>query len=480
MLSVDELLHSVNNMEHMQEEIFEVFKSYDIRGESPAVINANFAEKLGIAVIKARNPKKVMIGKDMRLTSPELEDALIASLTQNGVDVVKIGQCSTPMFNILMGLANKEFDLGIMITASHNPGKYNGFKFVTGEMLPLGLGSGLEEIRDNFGSSNVERRTSNAGKVTEDPEALERYVDFVIEKAELSSAMPEVKVVIDAGNGMAGFVLPKLLERLPWLKVERLYFEPNGNFPNHEANPIKKETLDALKKKVVETGAVMGIAFDGDADRIGFVDEKGEQVPGDIMTAVFAKIELVKFGSGKVLNDVRSSWSVKDAIESAGGESVFCKVGHANIKNQMREVDAIFGGELSMHYYFKEFWNMECGDYAMLVLLKELVNPFQTFGDYWKHLQKYHHSGEINFEVLDKDAVMRRVVDAYKDKATKVVDLDGLRFEFGDPKQGEAWWFNLRQSNTEQLIRLNLEATTIQLQNEKTTEITNLITKIQL
>jgi len=459
----------------MQEEMFSVFKSYDIRGESPAVINANFAEKLGLAVVKARNPKKVMIGKDMRLTSPELEDALVTSLIRQGVDVTKIGQCSTPMFNVLMGMADGEFDLGIMITASHNPGKYNGFKFVTGGMLPLGLGSGLEEIRDNFESSNVERRTLNVGEVVEDPDALERYVDFVIEKAEVPHDMPEVRVVIDTGNGMAGFVLPKLLLKLPWLKVEPLYFEPDGNFPNHEANPIKAKTLDDLKKKVLETKAVMGIAFDGDADRIGFVDEKGEQIPGDILTAIFAKIELGKFGSGKVLNDVRSSWSVEDAIESAGGESVFCKVGHANIKNQMRDVDAKFAGELSMHYYFKEFWNMECGDYAMLVLLKELVNPFQTLSGYWRQLQKYHHSGEINFEVKDKDEVIERVVNEYKNEATMVVDVDGIRLEFGDPKQGDAWWFNLRKSNTEPLIRLNLEATSLALMEEKLKDLTLLI-----
>jgi phosphomannomutase len=297
----------------------------------------------------------------------------------------------------------------------------------------------------------------------------------VIEKAKVPLDMPEVRVVIDAGNGMAGFVLPKLLERLPWLKVEPLYFEPDGNFPNHEANPINVATLNDLKKKVLEIKAVMGIAFDGDADRIGFVDEKGEQIPGDILTAIFAAIELKQHGKGKVLNDVRSSWSVKDAIEFAGGESVFCKVGHANIKNQMREIDAVFAGELSMHYYFKDFWNMECGDYAMLVLLKELVNPFQTLSGYWGQMRKYHHSGEINFEVKDKDGVIRRVVNEYKSEATKVVDIDGVRLEFGDPKDGDAWWFNLRKSNTEPVIRLNLEATTEELKNEKMKELTKLI-----
>ncbi|MBD3281744.1 phosphomannomutase/phosphoglucomutase [Candidatus Uhrbacteria bacterium] len=345
----------------MKDEIYKVFKSYDIRGESPKVINVGFASALGRAIVAARDPKHVMIGRDMRVTSPKLESSLIESLKEQGVNVTKVGLCTTPMFNILMGMANGEYDLGVMITASHNPGEYNGFKFVTGEMLPLGLGSGLEEIRDNFESSHVARPTSRVGEVQEDFDALERYVEFVIEKVGLSEDVPEMKVVIDAGNGMAGHVLPRVLERLPWLKVERLYFEPDGNFPNHEANPIKAETLEDLKQKVLETGAIMGIAFDGDGDRIGFVDELGEQIPGDILTALFAGIELEKYGTGKVLFDVRSSWSVKDAIESAGGKAVFCKVGHANIKNQMREVGAVFAGELSMHYYFREFWNMDAG-----------------------------------------------------------------------------------------------------------------------
>ncbi len=460
----------------MQDEIYNVFKSYDIRGESPAVINADFADKLGMAIIAARKPKNVMVGRDMRLTSPELEDALVESLLKQGVSVTKIGLCTTPMFNILMGMADGKFDLGVMITASHNPGEYNGFKFVTGEMLPLGLGSGLEEIRDYFLNTKYHLPNINKGSVAEDHEALERYVDFVIEKARLIDDMPEVKVVIDAGNGMAGHVLPKLLERLPWLKAVPLYFEPDGSFPNHEANPIKGETLSELKKKVIETKAIMGIAFDGDGDRIGFVDEKGVQIPGDILTAMFAKIELNKYGPRKVLFDVRSSWSVKEAVESAGGEPVLCKVGHANIKNQMRKEDAVFAGELSMHYYFKEFWNMECGDYAMLVLLKELANPFSTLSSYWKSLQKYYHSGEINFEVKDKDLVIENIVNEYKNEAKKIIDIDGYRLEFGDPKQGDAWWFNLRKSNTEPLIRLNLEATSEKLMEEKVEELTNLIT----
>ncbi|MFZ6015330.1 MAG: phosphomannomutase/phosphoglucomutase [Patescibacteria group bacterium] len=459
----------------MKSDIIEVFKSYDIRGLSPEQIDADFAYKLGKAIVISQNPKKMMVGRDMRLTSPVLEDSLIKSLTEEGVDVVKIGQCTTPMFNILMGIADHDYDLGVMITASHNPGKYNGFKFVTGDMLPLGLGSGLEKIRDAFGSSNVERRTSNVGEVVEDPDALRRYVDFVIEKAELPEDMPDLKIVIDAGNGMAGYVLPGLLKKLPWLKVEPLYFNPDGNFPNHEANPLKVETLVDLKKKVQETGAVLGIAFDGDADRIGFVDENGEQIPGDILTGLFAIIELKKYGRGKVLNDVRSSWSVKEAVESADGDSVLCKVGHANIKNQMREVGAVFAGELSMHYYFNEFWNMECGDYAMLILLKELVNPFEPLSDLWHALRKYHHSGEINFEVKDKDAVIERVINEYKNDAIKVINIDGIRLEFGDPKTGDAWWFNLRKSNTEPVIRLNLEATSEDFMKAKLEELANII-----
>lgn len=471
----------------MHNELFSVFKAYDIRGESPQVIDPVFAANLGLAIVKSRHPKRVMVGRDMRLTSPELETALVESLVSQGVEVVRIGLCSTPMFNVLIGLADQKFDLGVMITASHNPGKYNGFKFSDGNCVPIGLDSGLDKIRDawpdslsptSVGASPFSKggREGESTLVTDDPTALDRYVDYIIKLVNLPTDMPEMKVVIDAGNGMAGHVVPKLLEKCPWIKAECLYFELDGNFPNHEANPIKPETLDALRQKVKETEAACGIAFDGDADRVGFVDECGVQIKGDILTALFSSLqEKVKQG-GKVLYDIRSSWSVAETVQAAGGIPEIFQVGSAKIKNAMREKQAVFAGEVSMHYYFNELWNVESGDYAMLLLLKALAANQQPLSSMWQKIAHYFHSGEINFEVKDTKSVLEKVKEAYGGQAAKVIEIDGIRCEFGDPKADkEAWWFNVRASNTEPLVRLNLEATTEGLMQAKVKELTDLI-----
>jgi len=484
----------VNNMSNvklsMNQAIFSAFKAYDIRSTSPDPLDAGFAGSLGVAIVKALAPRRVMVGRDMRLTSPLLEDALVTTLSAQGVEVVRIGLCSTPMFNVLLGLADPKFDLGVMVTASHNPGKYNGFKLTRGDCLPLGLGSGLELVRDSMPESSVASDATSpllketfkqpplakGGRGDFDPTALDRYVDHIFSLAKLPANMPDMKIVIDAGNGMAGQVLPKLLERCPWIKAEKLYFELDGNFPNHEANPLKEETLEALKSKVKDTGAVCGIAFDGDADRVGFVDENGEQFRGDLLTALFAAIELRNKPGGLVLSDTRASWTVAQSVEKAGGKLEWCKVGHANIKLMMRATGAIFGGELSMHYYFGNLWNVESGDYAMLVLLKELAASGKKLSEMRNELMQYHHSGEINFEVKDTKSVLQRVKDRYVPLATSVTELDGIRCEFGDPKNDpQAWWFSVRTSNTEPLVRLNLEATTDELMNAKIKELSDLI-----
>lgn len=466
----------VNNVFHMHKELFSVFKAYDIRGESPQVIDAVFAANLGVAIVKSRNPKRVMVGRDMRLTSLELEKALVESLSNQGVEVVRIGLCSTPMFNVLLGLADPKFDLGVMITASHNPGKYNGFKFSDSNCVPVGLESGLEMIRDAWPDQTPGESSVTKGLVKDDQTALDRYVNHIVKLADLPTDMPEMKVVIDAGNGMAGHVVPKLLEKCPWIKAEQLYFELDGNFPNHEANPLKPETLDVLRQRVKETKAACGIAFDGDADRVGFVDEQGEQIKGDILTALFSSLqEKVKQG-GRVLFDIRSSWSVPETVLAAGGIPEIYQVGSAKIKNAMREKHAVFAGEVSMHYYFSELWNVESGDYAMLILLKSLAANKQPLSSMWKKVAHYFHSGEINFEVKDTKSVLGKLKDIYAAKATKVIDIDGIRCEFGDPKTDkEAWWFNVRASNTEPLVRLTLEATTVELMKAKVKELTDLI-----
>ncbi|MEO5927220.1 MAG: phosphomannomutase/phosphoglucomutase [Patescibacteria group bacterium] len=453
-----------------------VFHAYDIRGLAPGELDSAFSARLARAVIREFHPKKVIVGRDMRLTSPDLEAALVTELTSHGVDVVRIGLCSTPLFNVTVGLTNGAVDLGIMVTASHNPGTYNGYKLVKGDMTPIGQGSGMEELESSFGKDEALPASASIGSVTDDPSALSRYVDHIIALAELPADMPTMKVAIDAGNGMAGAVLPELLKRLPWLEAKTLYMEPDGNFPNHEANPLKRETLNDLSRIVTKEGCVVGVAFDGDADRIGFVDEAGVPVPGDLMTALLGTELLSSKPGSLVLYDLRSSWSVPEAIEAAEGKAKMCRVGHAFIKRQMREEGALFAGEVSMHYYFQAINNVESGDLVMLLILKKLTHAAGAFSSLWKPLLTYSHSGEINFEVADKTAAVARVKEAYGSKATGTTDIDGIRMEFRDAAHSENdWWFSLRLSNTEPLIRLNLESRSKELTAKKVAELSGLI-----
>ena len=444
----------------MENTLASVFRAYDIRGLAPEQIDSAFAKRLGKAVVAQFGPKRVLIGRDMRVTSFPLESALIEGLTSSGVNVVRIGLCSTPMFNVLVGLAGGTFDMGIMITASHNPGKYNGFKLVHGGCQPIGEGSGMEELRDAF---LAERSVTaeHVGTAVDDPTALDRYIDHIIELAKLPKDMPDLKVAIDAGNGMAGAVLPRLLDKLPWLSVVPLYFDPDGTFPNHEANPIKAETLVHLKRVVVDDGCVAGVAFDGDADRVGFVDENGEQLAGDLLTAFFSQEILKEFSGALIHYNVNCSWTVPEVVAENGGRSGICKVGHAFIKKLMRETGAVFAGETSMHFYFKDLWFCESGDLAMLLLLRRLVREAKPLSELWKPLKRYVHSAEINFEVADKMGMIKTLKDAYAASASSVLELDGIRLEFRDATHPENdWWFGIRASNTEPLLRLNAEART--------------------
>ena len=453
----------------------QVFKAYDIRGLSPEEIDAAFARRLGRAIAKVFKPKRVLVGRDMRTTSFPLESALIEGLTTCGVNVVRIGMCSTPSFNVLIGLGKGSFDLGVMVTASHNPGKYNGFKVTRGDCMPVGQGSGMEELRDAY-LADEKAPSSQTGTVSDDPTAMTRYIDHILALADMPKDMPRMRVAIDAGNGMAGAVLPKLLSRLSWIESMPLYFDPDGTFPNHEANPLKVETLKDLRRVVTNDECVVGVAFDGDADRVGFVDETGEPVPGDILTAFFAREMLQKYPGGKVLYDIRSSWSVPEAVEALGGTAEPTKVGHANIKKAMRVQGAMFAGELSMHFYFKDIWYCESGDLAMLILLKTLAREGKPFSQLWLPLRKYAHSEEINFEVKDALAVIERLKETYAPKATSVSDLDGIRIEFRDPADpADAWWFNVRASNTEPLLRLNVEAANPEALRARMEEMTRAI-----
>lgn len=454
------------------------FKSYDIRGSAPEQINAAFARRLSYALVAHLQPKTVLVGRDMRTTSFALESALVDGLASSGVDVVRIGMCSTPMFNVLIGLSDGAFELGVMVTASHNPGRYNGFKLTRGDCMPIGSGSGMEEIREKFFRQDVERKREDKhmGSITDDSTALDTYVNHILSLVQFPSDVQRMKIAIDAGNGMAGAVLPRLLSRLPWLEVLPLYFTLDGTFPNHEANPLKRETLVRLCQIVRDEACVMGIAYDGDADRVGFVDETGTPIPGDVMTALLAQEFLREHTGGRVLYDIRSSWSVPETITAAGGVSEMTKVGHANIKRHMRETGAIFGGELSMHFYFSQLWNCESGDLAMLLMLQRMARDPISLSRLRKSVQRYVHSGEVNFEVQDTQAVIDRVRERYLPQASSVSTLDGIRLEFRQEKSPSLdWWFNLRASNTEPLLRLNAEARTESALAERMSELSLVI-----
>jgi len=441
-----------------------IFKAYDIRGVFKEDFNEETAKRVGQAMVLFTKAKTVVVGRDMRASSPGLAKAVIEGVTLMGADVIDIGECSTPVFNYAVA----EYDLhdcGIMVTASHNPAKYNGFKLSYGDALPIGKGSGMDEIKKLVLEGEFEEQ--KVGNVVESP-ITDEYIETVFSFIDVEKIKP-MKIIIDAGNGMAGPILEKIFKRLPQIEMISMYFKPDGTFPHHEANPIKEENLADLKKKMKEVMPDLGVAYDGDCDRIGFVDEQGETIPGDFMTALLAK-EILKNNKGaKVHYDLRSSWSVRDTIIEAGGKPEMCMVGHALIKKLMRETGAVFSGELSSHFYYKDFYTVESGDLTLLFILQLLSEEGKKMSELVAPLKKYFHSGEINFEVEDKEGMMKKLEDMYSEDAKDVSHLDGIRLEFED------WWFNVRPSNTEPLLRLNLEAKTKEIMEEKRDEISKII-----
>ncbi|MEN9558663.1 MAG: Phosphomannomutase/phosphoglucomutase [Candidatus Parcubacteria bacterium] len=456
----------------MSSDVSSLFKAYDIRGLSPQQVDETFAARLGAVLTEEFHPAHVLVGWDMRQTSPALEAALTEAFVARGVNVTRIGQCSTPLFNVSVGLGNGAYDLGVMVTASHNPGQYNGFKLVRGDVSPIGQGSGMEQVRERFVSSDAFMPDVSLarGTVTNDPDALARYLDHVCALVDTAN-LPPIAMAIDAGNGMEGVILPALIKRLPQITFHTLYTTPDGSFPNHEANPLKIETLKDLSALVVKERCALGVAFDGDADRVGFVDEQGEPVPGDLLTAMLARPMLAAHPGARVLYDLRSSWSTRDAIIEAGGEPAMCRVGHAFIKRQMRQEGALFGGELSMHFYFKDLWNVESGDLALLLFLQLLAVSGQPLSALWKPLKRFAKTEEINSEVADADAALARVEKTFAPTASSISMLDGIRMEFGVAADGargaDAWWFSVRKSNTEPVVRLIVEAVSEKVMIEK-------------
>jgi len=434
-----------------------IFKAYDIRGIYKQTLTDDIAYKIGRAFATFLGCRKVVVGRDMRPHSKPLFDALARGLTLQGADVIDLGLCSTPMSYYANGKLGA--DGGIMITASHNPGEWNGFKICRERAIPISGATGIQEIERIVKSEDFTRPPPMLGRIST-YDILPEYVKHIRDSAAIKRP---VSIAVDYANAM-GITEAKALQGL--VKIDPLFDTLDGTFPNHEANPLKLETLEPLQKKVRAGRYDFGVAFDGDADRAGFVDEKGSVIPMDIITAFIAEAVLSK-EKGPIFYDLRSSWAVKEIIEENGGKAMMSRVGHAFIKQQMRDAKALFAGELSGHYYFRENYYTESSALAVLYVANLVSQSTKPLSELIKPLQRYFGSGEINSEVHDVEAVFKRLRQKYGDG--KVIELDGLSVEFAD------WWFNVRPSNTEPLVRLNLEAKTRALMEQKRDELLALI-----
>ena len=435
-----------------------IFKAYDIRGIYPSELNEDIAYKIGRAFVQFLKTKQVIVGRDARISSPKLFKKLVKGITDQGADVLDIGLASTPMFYFAAAKAQS----GIMITASHNPKQYNGFKFCKNNAVPMSRDTGIKDIEE-LTQKNEFKEPIKKGII------IKKNImqEFIHHNLCFIKTNKKFKIVVDAGNGMGSLTFPKIFEKLPFQFIP-LYCDIDFNFPNHEPNPLKYETLKNLQKKVINEKADLGIALDGDSDRCILIDEKGNIINCDVLTALIGK-ELIKTNpEKKILYDLRSSKIVPKLIEQNKGYAVMCRVGHSFIKKQMREEEAVFAGELSGHFYYKDNFFTESSFITLAVILNLLTQENTQLSKLIQPLKKYFQSGEINSEVKDKKTKLKELENNYKD-AEKTLHLDGLTIEYKN------WWFNVRESNTEPLLRLNLEADSKELMEQKRDEILKII-----
>ncbi|HEX3647604.1 MAG TPA: phosphomannomutase/phosphoglucomutase [Pseudonocardiaceae bacterium] len=425
-----------------------IVKAYDIRGVVGEQLDTDVASAVGAAFARLVGGSAVVVGHDMRDSSPELAQAFARGVTSQGLDVVSIGLASTDMLYFASG----HLDLpGAMFTASHNPARYNGIKLCRAGAAPVGQDSGLAEIRADVEQGVPTPEGVTPGTITE-RDLLGDYADYLRGLVDLSGIRP-LRVVVDAGNGMGGYTVPRVLAGLP-LDVVPMYFELDGDFPNHEANPLDPKNIVDLRAKVRETGADIGLAFDGDADRCFVVDERGEPVSPSAITALVAVRELGKDPGGVVIHNLITSHAVPEIVTEHGGRPVRTRVGHSFIKQKMAETGAIFGGEHSAHYYFRDFWRADTGMLAALHVLAALGGQPAPLSELTAAYSRYAASGEINSTVADQAGRAAAVQAAFADReGVRIDELDGLTAELPDGS-----WFNLRASNTEPLLRLNVEA----------------------
>ncbi|MQA29443.1 MAG: phosphomannomutase/phosphoglucomutase [Luteitalea sp.] len=444
----------------------DIFKAYDVRGIYPDQINEEAARAIGRAFVAYLEATRIAVGRDMRLSSPAIAAAFIDGATSQGADVVDYGMIATDM--LYFAAARDQHDGGVQITASHNPKQYNGMKMVRREAFPLSGEEGISDIREMIAADGVPPPAARRGEVTT-KDTLAAYVDHVMGFIDPMVVKP-FNVVLDAGSGMGGLVAPRLFDRLP-CRTTRLCFEIDGRFPNHEANPLIEENRRHIVEAVVAQKADIGIAWDGDADRCFFIDGSGEFISGDFVTALLAEAFLLKHPGATIIYDLRASYAVRDVVAKYGGTSLMNRVGHAFFKRRMRETNAIFGGEVTGHYYFRDNFYADNGFIPALLMLELMSKKGQSLHQLLEPMRhRYFISGEINTKLAGMDAVPQKLDDI----AAKYADghqykLDGISVEYPD------WHFNVRPSNTEPLLRLNLEATSREKMEQMRDEVVKLI-----
>ncbi|MGR3310251.1 MAG: phosphomannomutase/phosphoglucomutase [Candidatus Brocadiales bacterium] len=441
----------------------DIFKSYDIRGIYPDEINEEKAQKIGFAIVDFLKQlkgtvKNIVVGRDMRVSSSSLADSLIKGITNAGANAIDIGLVSTETTYFSVGYYR--YDGGIMVTASHNPAVYNGFKVCREQAVPISFDTGLSKVAHL--AMQPHTASKKCGTVVK-KDVLQDYKSHVLNFVQY---IKPLHVVIDAGNGMAGKMAPLVFEELP-CKLTMLYPKLDGTFPNHPPDPLVAENTKELQLTVPKVGADLGVAFDGDADRCVFIDEKGQIITNDLITALIARKYLTMEPKATVVYDLRSSRTVPEEIIAAGGVPYRERVGHSHIKATMRETDAVFGGELSGHFYFRNNYYADSGLIALVEVLNIISERNDKFSNILAPLHRYYSTGEINFEVLDKDEKIRKLAKQFANG--RVDYLDGITAEYDD------WWFNVRKSNTQPLLRLNLEAKTKELMEKNMKAVVRII-----
>ena len=443
-----------------------IFKAYDIRALYPSELNEEIARQIGRGFAAYLQPKTVGVSRDMRVSSPSISAAFIEGVLMQGVDVVDYGMLGTDQ--LYFAVVEDSLDGGAQITASHNPGEYNGIKMVRSEALPLSGDAGIGDIRDMIAENRLPPPAAAPGTLTR-RDVLPRYVEKVLSFIDVTVIKP-FTVVLDAGSGMGGLVAPRLFDRLP-CKVTKLCFEIDGTFPNHEANPLLEENRRDITAEVIRQKADIGIAWDGDADRCFFIDGSGEFISGDFVTALLAEAFLLKNPGATVIYDLRASHAVKDTAARHGGKALMNRVGHAFIKQRMRQEDGIFAGEVTGHYYFRDFYYADNGFIPALLILELMSKKNQPLRELLApYRERYFISGEINTKLgsmSEVPAKLAAIEARYKD--ADIARMDGVSVDYPD------WHFNVRASNTEPLLRLNLEAATPDLMEKRRDEVLQLI-----